>query len=174
MMIVMMMSTVFHQMRMAWDVGMRRVKLNIEGRAALAFMARELSHAVADTTLRCFLHDGVDRAEFYYVGEATETNRAIYWVQYRFQDERVLRQVARHDLNGYPGAFVPQGEAVLARNVRALRFFTDDGRNYTTNLPRYVDILIDSRASPPASRIVVASAGPNRMFGDEDDIRTDK
>ena len=49
--IIMMMSGVFHQSRIAWDTGLRKARMNMGGRAVVDFMSRELSQAIADDML---------------------------------------------------------------------------------------------------------------------------
>ncbi|MDI6773797.1 MAG: prepilin-type N-terminal cleavage/methylation domain-containing protein [Verrucomicrobiota bacterium] len=176
MMIVMMIGSVFNQMRVAWDVGMRRSKLNVEGRAAATFMGRELCQAVANELLPFTIEP--DKIAFYLIEDATDTNRAIYRIRYFHQDETIVREMVRHELSGgYPGTELPKKSGTLAKHVNELIFCPSD-EEYSmnrSNLPQFVDIKIKMGSSYQVSRIVAGSGGPDGNWDAEDDnIRTDQ
>jgi len=181
MMIVMMMSGVFHQVRVSWDIGMRRNSLNLEGRVAVVFMARELSQAVANEKLTCLITEGAKVIEFYMLDEATTNSRAICYVKYDQVDDTVERTVTLYELkkNGYPGAVLSMKSGPLARKVspNGLQFHVPDSGTtptYTDTLPEYVDIELHLGRLDAVAKIWVESGGPDRNLATPDDnIRSD-
>lgn len=172
MMIVMMIAGVFTQMRVAWGTGMRRSKLNMEGRAAADFIARELSHAVADEKLPCVIVDDAPSISFYMLGDSTPSNRTVYYVTYAGNGSEITRRVDKVYMGKYPQT-VPGSAATLAQNVKEVRFFTPDGQDYGTNLPAWVDLRLILHFEERVARFRVGSSGRDRKWNTDDDIWSD-
>lgn len=173
-MIVLMLSAVFKQMTSAWGVGMRKVKVTMEGRAALDFMAQELVHAVSDDLLICNIRPAND-ISFYTFNSLS--NRAVCHVRYSLTGrtlERYWRPMKWDCQGSYPA---PEGAYTheLLNDVVGFDFYTSDGGTYTTNLPDWVDIVMKVEQNDRVSRVTAKSAGPDRQIGTVgDNIRSEE
>ncbi|MBN1268793.1 MAG: prepilin-type N-terminal cleavage/methylation domain-containing protein [Kiritimatiellae bacterium] len=89
--LVMMVGRIFRDSSTIWSLGMRRAQDNMQARAALDFMARELAQAIADEDIG-FMLDSYDTLVY---GDATHDwyNDALYFVT-----------LARDPTNGDPRA----------------------------------------------------------------------
>ena len=177
--IIMMMSGVFHQSRIAWNSGLRKARMNMGGRAVVDFMSRELSQAIADDTLPCLIEDNKETMGFYMLADpdasANKATRSIQWVEYALSGgTEIHRRIRPVDSAGtYPnkvgvGVFKP-----LVKGVKRFKIYTSDGLSHTTNLPLWVEILVELEHPETVSKIRCASAGPDGSLGTPDDIWSD-
>lgn len=177
-MIILAMSTLFHQSSIAWDGGMRKVRGNSMARGALSFMSRELLTAVADVDGVTFgmLAGDAPEIEFVKLGhESDVTNRTARRIYYGLSGDKLERS---EDVclpgAGY-GTYVALGVgvAVLTDNIApdGLTFSTPPrATDYTNDLPLWVKIRLEVERVDDVSAVGVRCAGPNRIWNDEDDI----
>ena len=177
-MIVLMMVGVFHQSRVAWEIGLRKARLSMEGRTVANFMASELSQAVADNTLPCAILNGAPAIAFYTLANPNGANRAIQRVAYAQAGNDIKRSVWKIPCAGlYPGPVgAPDEDAIIARNLDAggLQFFTSDSADHSTNLPSYVEIKLKMKVEEKVTKFRAGSAGPDKVWGTGDDIWSDQ
>lgn len=175
--IVLMMAGVFHQSRVAWGSGLRKARLNMDGRAVVDFIGHELSQAVADNTLPCQIMNDSDGISFYMLEHADSSKRGIKAVSYtRTAADEIKRRVWIVDYDGaFPNRTVlgAPGGNILARRVKEFKFYTIDGSDYVTNLPAAVDVEVQLEHEEDVSRIRAGSSGPDLSFGTADDIWSD-
>lgn len=174
--IVLIMSTVFHQSSVAWDAGTRKAEGNMMGRAALGFMAREMEGAVAepDILTESIINDGANSITFITLGgEVCSTQRVARKITYGLTASETIRRLEQTMPAGagYGGAWVAKS-ADLVTNVSKLAFYTADGTNHMTNLPAWVRIEMGLRRRYDVSGVGARSAGPNKVIGDGDDIKS--
>jgi prepilin-type N-terminal cleavage/methylation domain-containing protein len=182
-MIVLMMSTVFHQSSVAWDSGTRKAQNGMTARAVLGFMARELMEAAEDTAGSATASDPPLR--FTYTGttvtfnklsnEPTSTERSALRIHYECTGGEILR---KEDV--YLAASVYEGatgwqegsEVALADGVSTLNFIwpgdwsPGPGANA---LPPWVTIRIELTTFDDVSTVGAESAGPDRNFANAGD-----
>jgi len=172
--IVMSLSAVFKQMTAAWGVGMRKIKTNMEGRAAMDHMAQELALAVADGKLEADLGDNSTVIRFFTIDSHTPTNRLVRRIKYRKIGRNLERTVwpVQWDCGGdYPSCAAGASYSHnLVGSVNELHFYTSDGQTHTTNLPDWVDIEMQLDQNSRVSRAAVGSAGPDETWNTADDI----
>lgn len=186
MIIVFILSSAFHQGTVAWDAGTRKAEGNMTARSVLGYIAKELSMAVADTNwLQASINDNANSIEFVTLrGERPEdpidtTNRVARKIRYRLTGDVIKRTewVRDGDVGGIPpggygGNWVQAGpEVAIAEHVTDLKFYTVDGKDYTTNLPAWVRIELAVRRTDDISGVGAMSAGPDKDKED-DDIRS--
>ena len=164
-MIILSLSAVFKQMTASWGVGMRKIKVNMQGRAAMDHMAQELCMAVADDVLVADLRDNVDRIYFFTMDTHVPTNRAMRRVTYDKSGRKLRRSVwpVKWDCGGSYPDYEGEYAHTLVGSVNSLRFYTSDGQMHTTNLPDWVDIEMQLDQNSRISRTVVRSLGPDGM-----------
>jgi prepilin-type N-terminal cleavage/methylation domain-containing protein len=170
-MIVMMMSGLLFQSRVAWGSGLRSARLNMQGRAAIDFLANELAQAIVDTNLAGGIQNGSE-IRFYIPCEVrANSNRAVKEVRYRYSSaaKTLTRSTALIGFGPYPDRAAPE-EAVLARNISRFEFILPDARNYHTNLPLWVGVEMDMLYETDVSRVRAGSGGPKGWApGNHDD-----
>jgi prepilin-type N-terminal cleavage/methylation domain-containing protein len=188
MIIVFILSSAFHQGTVAWDAGTRKAEGNMTARSVLGFMAKELATAVADTNwLQASINDGANVIEFVTLkGERSEetvdtTNRLARKIRYRLVGDVIKRTEWKRDgdvsgllPNSYGGNWVQAGpELAIAERVTDLRFYTSDGKNYTTNLPAWIRIELSVRRTDDISGVGAMSAGPDGIFEVDESKKSD-
>lgn len=154
--IVLIMSTVFHQSSVAWDAGMRKAEGNMAARAVLGFMTRELRGAVVDpVNTPCLIQEGGASLSFWRV----TTNGALQEIEYAWQSGAQT---------------IERNGTQLVENVTHFSVETpDDGvSTYSTNLPRWVRIRLAMKRSADVSGVGAWSYGPDGVNGTDDDIGT--
>lgn len=180
--IVLIISTVFHQSSLAWDAGTRKAEGGMTARAVLGFMAREMSAAVADTNIltESLTIEGLgeSRNEIIFITLAEEPDSGKHIarrITYDLDSENVIwRECAEPDPWGVYGEWEPNPtRLMLITNVCNLRFYAaGGGRGYQGSLPEYVRIVMGVYRSDDVSGVGALSSGPNRTFGDSDDIES--
>ncbi len=181
--IVMILSKVFHQASVAWSAGFRRADGNMTGRSAVGFMARELMNACADDQ-RIFI--GEDGTQIWdsdqsiqfvtLTGETESGERAARWITYEHvpsTSKGDLRRIEkRSDPNDY-GKWKDYSDWTLVTNVESIFFYTPGGSNYLKGkLPAWVRMSLTINRSDDVSGVGAKSAGPDGKFGgsDNDDV----
>jgi len=182
--LILIMGAIFHQSSVAWDSGIRKAKGNMSARAAIGFMSRELSEAIAYTgdpepKLGPVIIDGRPFISFARLTHASATNRrAAYLVSYAVTNEVLVRtqtDLKRSDARSYAE---PDNDAVvnqLITNVMWLAFEVPDADKqfmYTNTLPEWVCIRLRVRRMDDVSGTKVFSYGPDGQEGTDDDIRS--
>ncbi|MBN2301712.1 MAG: prepilin-type N-terminal cleavage/methylation domain-containing protein [Lentisphaerae bacterium] len=185
-MIILAMSTLFHQSNVAWDGGTRKVRGNSMARGALTFMSRELLTAVAKedlaagSPLGCWIASG-DSANIVFVtlGQETDgTNRTVRRIEYYQNGDQIKRTEEKCVYSGTPyGSYYSLGDAVLAEDLvdspDGLVFTTPPrpgGGDYTNDLPNWIKIRLALKRFEDVSGIGARSAGPDGAWDNEDDI----
>lgn len=161
--IILIVSGIFHQSRIAFDAGVRKTDLNMEGRAALDLMASELSRAVAEgnSYYTNDIRPGGSDISFWTMGMATNGERVASYVTYKMSGTELVRKFERASpLLPYPER-IAGGDVPLAENVARLFFTTSDGASHTTNLPVYIDVELELSKGTRYSTIRAWSDGPS-------------
>ncbi len=185
-MIVLMMSTVFHQSSVAWDSGTRKAQNGMTARAVLGFMARELMEAAEDTAGSATASDPPLR--FTYTGttvtfnklsnEPTSTERSALRIQYQCTGGEILRKedvylaasVYEAATGWQEGSEVALADGFSVAN--GLKFISPStwipgpGANA---LPPWVTIRIELTTFDDVSTVGAESAGPDRNFANAGD-----
>jgi prepilin-type N-terminal cleavage/methylation domain-containing protein len=177
MVLVLMMSTLFHQSTIAWDSGLRQAEMSMQARAAMALMQRDLMQAVAGDVAGNMLE-----CEFWGTGfgvctlaEASGNRRAVKWVSYEGSGNQLIREEVPIQAVRPAGAVVAYGSDGPAANAPFLDNVSHFGISvpagtYTTNLPPWVEISLTlEHTSAGAAGIRVWSNGRDREFDTEDD-----
>lgn len=171
--IVLIMSGIFQQSTIAWESGIRKTELNMEGRAALNLMADELGMAVASgSNLTVNIRNG-SAIQFWTLGEVTDQERSVRKVAYRLNNGSVERLYERMSAGGtpYPLPIPGAGWETLIENVDALEFGTPGGVQFTNRLPPWIDVKLTIRKSSKFSSIRISSDGADGTDNTDDDIR---
>ena len=177
--IVLMMSMVFHQSNVAWDSGTRKAEGNMTARAVLGFMARELSQAVSSSNILVndIAHDSADITFVTLTGANSATQRVARRITYRLDEGTIMRQErSRKAGAGYGGSWSGR-DVALADKVTTLKFYTSDGENHTTTLPDWIRIELGIERTDDVSGLGAWSKGPDNGRGGRpddpaDDIRS--
>ncbi|MFC1462345.1 type II secretion system protein J [Verrucomicrobiota bacterium] len=167
--IVLMLSSVFHQMTTSWDVGTRKTHVNMQGRAVVDFMAQELSHAVADGVVPCDIGSVGNDIVFYTLNSSS--NRALTRVNYFKQGSKLRRKIARIAIDQpyFPTAPLQQGDVgTLLTGVESIQFQAPG--NFTTNLPPWVNIVLELRQDERVTAVSGRCRGRDGVMGTPDDI----
>lgn len=184
-MIVLIMSSVFHQSSLAWNAGSRESADNTTARAVLAFMAREMSEAVAygDYLNDGLISDGASGAAFMTLGGTNESGaRLVKRICYLLDTPILYRQEwrlgtpnqANEFYGDFPASWPSATRAAMATNVSECVFgiYPNPPNPYSDYLPKWVDIQIALRRRDQVSSVAVRSSGPNGVMGDDDDVTT--
>jgi prepilin-type N-terminal cleavage/methylation domain-containing protein len=172
--IVLIMTQLFHQASVAWEGGLRQVEMSMEGRAALNLISGELAQALADDKLPCTIRPG-NTIEFYTSTEPNATNRTVRRVKYTQTADEIRRtQVA---IVAATGAEYPVDGDVLAdvpvvNRVVSFSFDTPGGATYTNALPPWVSIKLELEKTSGTAQIKVSTLGKDGLPDTADDIRT--
>jgi prepilin-type N-terminal cleavage/methylation domain-containing protein len=169
--IMLMMATIFHQSNIAWTTGLREVDMSMQGRAALNMIGEELSHAVADGQLQCqFAGNGLT---FWTQGRPTSTTRAYHLVRYVRSGASVVRTEWQNNAGQpYPNFSGGGTPAPVVDQVVDFRVSLPTGASYTTNLPPWVELTLQLEKGSENAAIKVASAGRDKMFDTDDDVKS--
>jgi len=163
--IVLIMSTVFHQSSLAWDAGTRKARGNTTARAVLGFMQREMLGAVADgDSMTCYMDHGADELSFWTL-EADGTRKHIKYALEPDTSGDYLVRIASGTNSG-----------TMMTNVTHFSVVTPDEEQYALRLPTWVGIRMAIRRSAEVSGVGAWSYGPNHEDNtgeeDSDDIGT--
>jgi len=176
MMIVLMMSTLFHSSTIAWDNGLRQAEMSIQARAAMSLMQQDLAQAVCSdefgTTLTCNIGNDPTLMEFCTLGVTTGDVRTIKSVMYEFKNGSLNRMTDKlvPTSDGQYGVYGQGPSGEFLNGVAAFEIQTADGMGYTTNLPQWVEIEMTLEAtSAGAAGIRVWSNGRDKTFDTADD-----
>ena len=82
--IILIVSLVFQRASTVWDAGMNKAELDMTGRAVVDYVAQELSAAVRNTNAYSTFNASGHTADFWVMGDANGTNRAVSQVNYNF------------------------------------------------------------------------------------------
>ncbi len=171
MVIVLMMATLFHSSTNAWDNGMRQAEISLEARAVMNMIQRDLSQAVADSQFPCQFNQ--NSVEFYRPDSNITSNRAMVRIKYRYNSGALVReeQIFAPSPVGSYWVSVSNRSATLLQDMDNMEFYWTAGP-YTTNLPRWVDIVMEiNQQSIGSASIKVFSMGADEQ-SDTDDIQT--
>lgn len=168
--IVLLLTQMFHQSSIAWDSGMRKVDINMETRAVLSVMSMELTQAVGDEILPLDMHNG-SQIYFYTLKSASQSNRAVERVVYQWNGDTLLRAVTtiQPQQSPYP-VYKSTLQSTFLTNCVNLEFAVPPGGPYTTNLPLWLDVRVGARRQSTSLAVAVNSMGPDRALGTQDDI----
>ena len=168
MLIVLMMSTLFHQSSMAWDNGLRQAQMSIQARSALSRIRNDLSQAVASADYPCKISaSSIDIYVLDKLSEDEDDRRAVKHVVYSGKIDRHESEVALDgsDRNRRGGKFLDSVDS----------FKVDTSPNWdgsSDTLPEWVDVTITlSAKTAGAAGIKVWSNGRDRKFDTDDDKR---
>jgi len=194
-MLVMIMSTIYHQSSLAWDSGAGRMKANVTARAVLNLIEGELQHAVADDLLNIQVNTrgksypeesrGHSMIRFWTAGgDASASERLVRWIEYsrdaetamvwrrewRLPADQLYADAIQDKITGEADS-----EVALATNVAHLNFQgwpeLDAGLiPPLSELPRGVRIKLEIDRSDRISDLAAYSYGPDGREGTEDDI----
>lgn len=173
--IVLILSQVYHQVSLSWASGMRRATGNMSGRSTVGFMAREMMNAVAD---RAILRDGLVQHGYKTIGFITldgdkSGKRIARLIRYELDGTSIKRTQQYKDTAG--GTYTNGGwatpnaddEWILATNIASLFFYTPDKDNYgpgTTHpgtLPAWVRMKVTINRAADVSGVGASSLGPD-------------
>lgn len=174
MLIVLMMSTLFHQSSMAWNNGMRQAEMSIQARAAMSMIRKDLSQAVAADGLNGALKCSFNNSGFTVpvMSKANENTRSVEQVSYSFGGNSINRYSRELKSNNSVGVYSSNGiktggkllDHVTAFGIKVPGNFN----NYTTNLPPWVDVTLTlEKTTIGAAGIKIWSLGRNIDNADE-------
>ena len=179
MIIVLIVSGMFQQSRIAWENGLRKTECTTEGRAALALMADELSRAVKDgpggvfrTPFPTWVGNG-SHIEFFTLGTSSNGARSVKHIIYNQSGSELQRTCTTlNPALPYPTqAGAPQIVALAENLMPNGLTFTTPGGTYTTNLPLWVNIQLALGRNSDYSVVRVSSQGADDTDA-TDDIRS--
>lgn len=171
---VLILSKIFHQASVAWSAGFRRAEGNMTGRSAVGFMARELMNAVADEDILndIDISDGEPWITFISLaGDCDAGVRVARKIRYQ-QNGKSLERMEWKALEGAYGTWGVVTKFVMVTNVVRVTFSTpESGGHYDYGvLPEWVRIKLTVNRSDDVSGVGAASAGPDGVFGNDDDL----
>lgn len=174
-MIVLMMSTIFHQSGIAWDSGTRRAQNGMTARAVLGFMARELMEAVGEqNSPLIFQRPTPTTVIFRNASGVTDSGkRTARRIQYKMLGDTITRKedtFLANDPYQY-GGWTDGSEVAIADNVKELKFEADAKweNDPVPTLPAWLRITIKLSTLDDVSSVGAESAGPDRNFASDDD-----
>lgn len=187
--LVLIMGQIFHQSSIAWDSGLRKAKGNMSARAALGFMSRELSGAIAyrdnipspklDVDMRAGAPPEVTFRKLTIKDGAT--TRSVEKIRYYLAGNALMRDMqellpssggaepyGRWGFGGVEGAIDTH---IVATNVAILQFLTPNNENFTDyKLPPWLGIRLGVTREDDVSGVGTLSYGPDGQSGTADDI----
>ncbi len=167
--IVMVISAVFHQSTIAWDTGNRKAESAMAARAGLGIISTWMHRAVNPTNSdyigyrKTLIPNNGNSVEFV-VLDMDGSNRAAKVVSVGQDGDEVKMML--------PGS---KNDSTLVRDVRALKFIrSDEGAGGSDVLPEYVNVRLELEREDRISGLGVISYGPNGKNdgGEDDDIRS--
>jgi prepilin-type N-terminal cleavage/methylation domain-containing protein len=185
--IVLVMGAVFHQSSIAWDGGMRKAEGAMNARAALGFLARELSTAVVFPASDPGVLQGgnvqsvsgggvISFFTLTHDSDADSNRRAVQLVTYEKVDDQLVRhaqECSGAGLNygeyGKLAAVDPTKSVSIITNLSHMSFTSSGATG--DRLPAWVNIKMIVNRSDDVSGVGAYSYGPDRQDGTEDDIR---
>jgi len=178
--IVMIMSQLFHQSTIAWDSGMRKAEGNLSARAVVGFMSRELQGGVLLGTnhpgykggTSGEIADGADAIKFFTLtGTNSTDHRILKRIEYKLVGGKIQRSEQTYSADGSYGTPDPVNPKFvdLIDKVYSLQFETPDAATYTESMPAWVKIKIGMSRTDDVSGIKCMSAGPDRKFNTTND-----
>lgn len=186
-MIVLMMSTIYHQSSVAWDSGSRKAQGGMEVRALMGFISRELEQAVAfKGALGAGQWPNPMGTAISFVtlaGEPIGGRRQATLIDYQMSGNSLIRKAYQFDaasgtpyddINAYNSAnWLALGQpTILATNVAEITFAPFPVGTPRTRLPRWMRIRIGVDRLHDVSGVGARSAGPDLVFDTADDIRS--
>jgi prepilin-type N-terminal cleavage/methylation domain-containing protein len=189
--IVLIMSAVFHQSSVAWDGGTRKAEGNMSARAVLGLMAREISEAAEDKyaigsptgtnyfkeiddTGHVFIDGGTRIAFTTISGEADADQRIARRIEYRVSGGSLIRQEQRYKVNYIKSTGVPDLESgsTIELITNVCKFAVSGKPN--DNNAQAVTIVLGLTRSADVSGVGAWSKGPNNgLDGTPDDAGDD-
>jgi len=189
-MIVIMMSTIFHQSMLAWDSGMRKSEGNMTARAALALMTYELAYAMPDDLFNpdpqgdpmpenviSDSENGAEEIAFYTLiedSDASTDQRMVKFVTYKKDNDQIKRTEQTVDY-GYDKVFPRNVGAddwqYIITNVYRLRFYASQHQEHV-EIPKWVRIEMSLTRLHDVSAVGARSSGPDDLMGTPDDIKS--
>jgi hypothetical protein len=189
--VVMIVSAIFHQSSIAWDGGMRKARGNMTARAAFGLMRRDIEAAVNDTLMTS--SGGAYGTEVFYdpgagnvldfvkvssvpvdaTGSDDSTLRSWERVRYAYDQTSLslLRKTARYKDDQSDGWTMPQisvsASDAIATNVHNVFFLIIKDRQL--NAPSAVNVRMALIRPADVSHVRAVSAGPDGSFGKDDD-----
>jgi type II secretory pathway component PulJ len=182
--LILLMGQIFHQSSVAWDSGLRKAKGNMSARAALGFMSREMSGAVAyrddiptpklDVDMRS---GGPSQVIFRKLTRKDGSpNRAVERIRYYLAGDALMRDM--QELVPSSGGAEAYGRwddeihtHIVATNIASLQFLTPNDESFTDyKLPPWLCIRIGVTREDDVSGVGTVSYGPDGLPGTDDDI----
>ena len=172
--IVLILSQVYHQSSVCWSAGVRKARGNMAARAAVGFMARELLNAVADPEILndTNIEDGKRYIKFITLtGDAVSVKRVAKKVTYKQSGDTLIRE----EMSAVPAAYGTWGDLdswILVTNVDSVVFNTpSDSAHYDYGgLPSWVKMRLTINTQDDVSGVDGLSKGPDGVLGTGDDI----
>ena len=171
---VMILSKIYHQANVAWSAGFRRADGNMTGRSAVGFMARELMNAVGEAEyLNNYNIAGGSSISFISLtGENASSERVARRITY----EKSGKELKRTEQKATAGNYGAWGQGVantMVTNVESLYFTLPSTVPYEyATLPEWIRIKLTIARSDDVSGVGSSSAGPDRQFGTADDVKS--
>jgi len=174
---VLILSKIYHQASVAWSAGFRRADGNMIGRSAVGFMARELMNSCADQEY--FFEQGFYAGDFAQsvkfitlAGEPGEYGRVARQITYQHTGDGSLDRIERQaDPNHYGAWATSSNKWCMVTNVQKVAFYTPDRiAKKNGKMPEWVGIRLTINRSDDVSGVGAASAGPDGVFGNDDDL----
>lgn len=182
--LVLVMSSIFHQSSVAWDGGVRKTENNLMARALLGFMSRELSQAVMDPDIfsgDTLITEGDNKITFVTFADTNSASRRLVrkityeLIETGVHKGQVKRSEQKHKVavnTDYGDGWVTATENYLGKNVEDLSFYTSGATNYSEQLPAWIRIELSVSRSADVSGIGALCAGPDKQFDTDDDINS--
>lgn len=171
--IVMILSKIFHQSSVCWSAGTRRAQGNLTGRSAVGLMARELMNAASDSVYFDPLSIGSGNSiTFVTLAGNDPSNRVAHRISYSLGAQSLERSFENASSGNY-GSWGSTKTWIVATNVKDLVFdVPPTPPGYDVSIPPWVRIILTLYRSDDVSGVGASSKGPDRAPGTEDDIRS--
>jgi len=191
--IVLIMSNIFHQSSVAWDGGMRRSNGSMMARSVFGMMTRELAGAVGELSglPGSYLNDslfpsgsGGTLIRFITLNGPTNniSQRAAMRISYSLSGASIKRKCEILNVGGNYGVdWNLTSDEEVAKNIAlsgsygGLNFVSST--NTAGDLPPWVRVVMEIEKDADVSGVGAKSSGPNKVFDSEgsptdDDIRS--
>ncbi|OGV63724.1 MAG: hypothetical protein A2498_03905 [Lentisphaerae bacterium RIFOXYC12_FULL_60_16] len=162
--IVLMMSTLFHQSAIAWDSGSRKVEGNVQARCLLALITRELVHAVSDGDVfdDTGMVNGANKITFFTLEDpAGNLMRVAKEVTFSLSGGTITRSERRMNLtyNGWDDKN-STNDMTIMKNATDLRFYMS-GIRPPDAPPPWVRVELTMTRQDDVSSVGARSFGPD-------------